>query len=165
MAEFSWGMENMAELIEPVETSVGVVCGRDGFYLDEIDFNYNRGAVRFTGEINGNLCSRNINVEWIEYSLVFFGVLWLNMTNTDFVTKESFFTSENGRSVGRQEWDEAISPIQKRSSFAVVIDSSWLAYLSQLDSADKITSEHRHYIFRTYDYTFELISSKYELTI
>lgn len=49
----------MAEHYIPIDTDVGVVCGRDAIYLDEIQFDYAGNIVKFLGGINGHLCSRN----------------------------------------------------------------------------------------------------------
>lgn len=156
----------MTRLFEPIETSVGIIQGRDGFFLDQIYFEYDRRAVRFVGEINGNLCSRNVSKrDWIEYSLQCLGVLDFRMTELDFFDTYDNHSLKEGYLSSPEIGDLVSSIIENQTSFVRVVDSERLARMRELEAASKITPEHQHYIFTTYDYIFDIICSKYELTI
>lgn len=135
----------MAQQFEPIETQVGIISGRDAFYLDNIHFEYigKQGTtIRFEGSINGNLCSHNEkNLEWLKYTLVFPHVLVFQMVELDF------------------------SDFSGMASFVQVIDSDWIAECRAFDTASKVSYEHNHYIFETYDDVFDIVSRGYELNI
>jgi hypothetical protein len=157
----------MPQHLEPIETQLGIVRGRDGFYLDEVHFEYGKREVRFSGDVNGNLCSRNVhNQDWIEYSLVFSGVLEFGMTDVDFAADDDAMPSESkANQLASGDAGLVSDEMNGHISFVKVIDSEKLNRMRVVDSADKVTRAHEHYIFYTYDDVFEIISSSYKLTV
>jgi hypothetical protein len=134
--------KDMKQTFEPIETSVGIISGRDAFFLDDISFDYQNSIIRLAGEINGHLCSHNEkNLDYIAYSLVFSGILGFRMIELDF------------------------SGFPGTSSFDRVINSEWLYEMRRSDSAAKIKPEHEHYTLMTYDDVFDVVCSAYELTL
>ena len=98
------------------------------------------GNITLTGSFNGHLCSQRLDY-WVDYSLTFYGVLALKMT----------------------ELDSSIHmyPHLGASSFDEVLNSTWEA---QAQLGGTVTPEHKHYLIRTYDYVFELICQRCKLT-
>lgn len=126
----------------PIETSVGIIRGRDAIYLDQVFFDKTRQSIELCGEINGRLCSKNdADLEWIKYSLTFSGILFFTMTELDFA--------------------EPIAP----SSFIEIKDSSVIQQMRKADSAKKLTSSHKHFQLQTYDDVFEIVCRSFELKI
>ena len=54
----------------PVETSLGVISGRDAIYLDEITLVIAERKLVLRGEFNGHLCSKRTH-GFIPYELIF----------------------------------------------------------------------------------------------
>lgn len=135
----------MTQIFEPIETPLGIISGRDAFYLDNIRFEYmgKQGTtISFEGSINGSLCSQNDkNLEWFKYSLAFPHVLVFHMVEFDF------------------------SNFSETASFVQVINSDWIDECHAFDTAGKIRYEHNHYILRTYDDVFDIVSRDYKFII
>ena len=53
------------------EPDIRCVYGRDGIYVDNINYNYNTRKVQIIGEINGACCSGFNGDAFIKYSLEF----------------------------------------------------------------------------------------------
>jgi hypothetical protein len=87
------------KIFRPIETSIGILKGRDAIYLDTFDFELH-GVLKLGGEINGNLASSSID-RFIRYSIIFSDVIVFKVIELD-------------------SWD-----YQFDSSFDEVIDSEW----------------------------------------
>ncbi len=132
----------MEQNFEPIETEVGFIRGRDAIFLDEINFNYQKHTVVFSGEFNNSVWSNRINDDkWIKYSLTFSGVLSFRMIELDF------------------------GDFKAKSSFDLVQNSKWIAEMQDFDSASKVKPDHKHYFLQTYDDVFEIVSQQYELKL
>ncbi len=126
----------------PVETEVGIIAGRNAIYLDTLDWNYRRAEVKFTGQFTASLCSGyQGDAYWLDYQLVFQGVISFKMVELDFDESET------------------------ASSFDRVNDSSWLRKCKEWDDADKLTPAHQHYILTSYDDVFEFLASHFKLSV
>lgn len=69
---------------QPIQTSVGILEGRDAIYLERIDHDYARRRVAFVGEINANLASMYQGAaKWLRYQITFKGVDAMCMTELD----------------------------------------------------------------------------------
>jgi hypothetical protein len=163
----------MSQILKPVETPVGIVTGRDGFYLDDICFKYQGMTIRFEGEINGKFCSHNINKEWVKFSLDVSGVLGFLMNEVDFdgtgphppwrddVPDDNNEAPDKFLSIS----EEDINQLGNSSSFLLVHDSIWLEKMRREDTANKVKPHHRHLIFRTYDYVFDIVCADYSFSL
>jgi hypothetical protein len=132
----------MAQSFEPIETDLGIIAGRDAFFLEDIQVNYPGNTITLVGVINGAHCSRNEEKhQWIGYSLVFAEVLGFRMVELDF------------------------SGIAGVSSFDRVIESNWLSEMRREDTARKVKQGHEHYLLMTYDDVFDVISRGFRLIL
>lgn len=123
----------------PVETQIGVLVGRDAIYLNSTFYDgYN---LIVEGSFNGHLASKPTK-EAVFYRLTFSGVLALRMTKID-----SLYHSDPLEAVTGDA-----------SCFDEIVNSSWIAGLG-----GKVTPNHKHYHFGTYDDTFEIACESYEL--
>jgi hypothetical protein len=118
--------------LQPIETVVGFLSGRDAVFLDEFTYDTHQ-QLTLRGSFNGVLGSQPVDEE-IDYEMTFSGVL--------------AFTVIELESSRAYEYEEAFS-------FAEVIGSGWLP---QLAAGDKFTPEHRHYIVQTYDDLVEVVA-------
>ncbi|MEZ5336038.1 MAG: hypothetical protein R2741_12805 [Methanolobus sp.] len=126
---------------KPINTVYGYLCGRDAIYLDEISCDYRNGSVRLTGQFNGNLFSRKIVDDFIDYVLDFTGIYILRMTELDL----SY---------------ELVNSKFEDSSFFEIMNSELL------DHAEKVRNiKLRHFILQTYDDVFEIVCKDYKLCI
>ncbi len=135
------------QVYEPVETSVGIIRGRDAVFLDHTHFD----EVDFvlSGNINGNLTTQSKD-RWLYYTLVFSGALAVQMVALD-------------------SWLPCHDPtdpflFQGRhlsiASFSEVVGSEWMIGLG-----GKVRSWHKHFNFMTYDYVFDVVCDGFELDI
>jgi len=91
-------------MIEPIDTELGNLYGRDAIYLDNEIFDKNKSELFLTGEVNGNLCSKKHTGEFIPYEIKFTGVLtynkieldeWLSLDKPLFHETSSFYCVTN----------------------------------------------------------------------
>ena len=123
-------------------TELGTISGRDAIYLDGVEYDVRNTSLKLTGEINSSLCSiSGSQHEFIPYCLTFSGVLWVDIVELDFHYRE-----------------------YKASLFEVLNSARLQEYLKR-DHSSKLSSDHRHYVVRTYDDVIETIASKYLLAI
>ena len=120
----------------PVQTELGILSGRDCIYLDSAKFSDSQSNFILKGDINGDLCSKEILGEEIPYKVIFEGVLALKMVELD-------------------SWD-----FNSESSFDEILNSSWIKSLG-----GKVNKSHHHYLFQTYDEVFEVVCLQVNLTI
>ena len=120
----------------PVETPLGRFYGRDCIYLDLVRFEDGTTTLILEGSINGNLCTVSQSDDFVPYILRFRGVLALRMVELDSC-----------------DW-----PCE--SCFDEVSDSEWVRSLG-----GKVTPEHRHFYFQTYDDVFEVVCETYKFEI
>lgn len=124
---------------QPIETQIGVLVGRNAIYLNSTFYDgYN---LILEGSFNGHLASKPTD-EDVFYRLTFSGVLSLRMIEID-----SLYHSNPMKDI---EGDG--------SCFDKIVNSSWIAGVG-----GKVTPNHKHYHFGTYDDTFEIACENYEL--
>ena len=117
-----------------VDTAVGTLSGRDCIFLDDISFgDANANTLILKGELNGNLCSNADLGSTFSYVATFHGVMALEMLELD-------------------SWNWP-----GESSFDEVQRSVWVAKLG-----GKVTPEHRHFQFQTYDLVFNIVCSGFD---
>ncbi len=130
--------------VNPIDTEVGVISGRDGIYLDRLESDGRDLTV--TGEFNGSLVSRNAgNLEWIPYELVFQSVL-------------SYFTCELDTYEAMTEYRT-----DRSESFLLVEESPYLRDLPV--RSDYKREEYHHYLLYTYDVVLNVLAKKMNLKI
>ena len=122
-----------------IETGIGVLVGRDAISLNCLF--YDGGDLILEGSFNGHLASVPTN-DHIFYKLTFSDVLALKMI-------------EFGSLCPLDPMSEVMGDC---SSFDEIINSHWVAELG-----GKVTQDHKHYHFGTYDDTFEIVCKGYEL--
>jgi hypothetical protein len=122
-----------AGTLQPIETVVGFLSGRDAIFLDEFRYDTNH-ELTLRGSFNGVLGSRPLDEE-IDYEMTFSDVL--------------AFTVVELESSRAYEFEETFS-------FAEVIGSGWLPRLA---AGDKFTSKHGHYLVQTYDDLIEVVAT------
>ena len=123
----------------PIETSLGILKGRDCIYLDKV-YKKDRSYL-FEGEINGRLLN-NGKDGFIKYKLEFKNVI-------------SMFTCEL----------DSYDAINTNSvySFEIVEDSKYLKIIAANDELD--IKSLKHYRLKTYDEVFEIIAEDYVFEI
>ena len=118
-------------MIEPINTDVGQLNGRDAIYLDKETFNENREELILLGEINGNLCSQLNTGEFIPYEMKFSGITeyskvelddWLSLDKPLFHETSSFYcVKENGkRTYVFQTYDDVFEIQCKSYEFKII---------------------------------------------
>ena len=116
-----------------VDTPVGTLSGRDCIYLDDISFGDDANTLILKGELNGSLCSNAALGSTYSYVATFHGLMAIEMLELD-------------------SWNWS-----GESSFDEVQHSEWVARLG-----GKVTSEHRHLLFQTYDLVFNIVCSRFD---
>lgn len=124
-----------------IETQIGVLVGRDAISLDLLY--YDGGNLILEGSLNGHLASAATD-DHIFYRLTFSGVLALKMIEIDSL----------------YHLDPMSGVMGDCSSFDEIVNSHWVAELG-----GKVTRDHKHYHFGTYDDTFEVVCEGYELKV
>ena len=124
---------------KPIETSLGILKGRDCIYLDKV-YKKDRSYL-FEGEINGRLLN-NGKDGFIKYKLEFKNVI-------------SMFTCEL----------DSYDDINTNSvySFEIVEDSKYLKIIAANDELD--IKSLKYYRLKTYDDVFDIIAKDYALEI
>lgn len=121
---------------EPILTPLGKIDGRNAIYLDELKQIFSPNRLLFIGDINGKLCSNNLEGHrWYSCEISF-----------------DLIQAYDCRELELSKW-------KIESSFDQVIDSELITGL-RLDGKG-----YRHYILSTYDYVYSIISKGFELTI
>ena len=128
-------MTNIKRNYQPIETAHGFLVGRACIFLDEVSFLYGTYNLRLIGEVNTSLVSNppEVSPKLVPYELTFTRVLALKMIELD-------------------SWD-----FECASSFDEILNSQWVAEIG-----GKVTKEHKHFFFQTYDDIFEVVCSSYE---
>ena len=123
----------------PIETSLGILKGRDCIYLDKV-YKKDRSYL-FEGEINGRLLNNSVD-RYIKYKLEFKNVISMFSCELD------SYDAINTNSV---------------YSFEIIEDSKYLKKLS----ADKkfVSKAFKRFRFKTYDDIFDIIAKDYALEI
>ena len=133
------------EIALPIETCVGILCGRDAIYLDTV-IQDDSGAVIFRGTLNGALTPANgSGKEWLSYTLTFPHVLACFYCELD--TYESMTDTKQPNT----------------SSFALIENSEWLQSLPVRKDFEK--KRYKHYRVFTYDVVYNIIATEYWLTV
>ncbi|MDR1198127.1 MAG: hypothetical protein LBK94_03820 [Prevotellaceae bacterium] len=127
--------------IEPIITNIGIISGRDAIFLDLVEHKNN--VLTFHGEINSDLLNiKDIgNDDFVKYTLNFYDVIFYQCYELDLYNLNLL-----------------------KSSFDSIKKSKLIEELNSRNT-EKITNEHKHYRLATYDYIYEIISSKYILKI
>lgn len=128
-----------------IDTSLGVLNGRDCVYLDQMKRD-DLDTLTFTGDINGHLVSQHRDEkDWFLYTLTFQRVLAYFACELD--------TYENMAGSGHLN----------DSSFDLIEDSSWLKSLPVREDLDK--NIYQHYRLFTYDDVYNIIAVSYKLEV
>ena len=125
----------------PIETSVGMLSGRDCIHLDTVIQDTSKNTMVFAGDINGKLVAKAI--DWIPYKLTFIRVLACFFCELD--TYGNLVKTTSG------------------SSFAKIENSEWLESLPIRRDYDR--NAYKHYRLFTYDDVYDIIAIDYELDI
>jgi hypothetical protein len=129
------------EQVLPIETSVGILNGRDCIHLDTVIQDAHKNTVVFAGDINGRLTSKA--TDWIPYRLIFMQVL-------------AYFCCE-------LDTYENLVNTTSNSSFVVMENSMWLESLPVRYDYDK--NAYKHFRLFTYDDVYDIIATEYEFEI
>lgn len=124
---------------KPIETSLGILKGRDCIYLDKVY--KNARSYIFEGEINGRLLN-NGKEGFIKYKLEFKNVVSI------FTCELNTYDAINANSV---------------YGFEIVEDSKYLKIIAANDELD--IKSLKHYRLKTYDDVFDIIAEEYVLEI
>ena len=122
--------------IESVITDVGIINSRDAISFNSFD--HKDTTLIFSLDINSELLDVKSN-DFIKYTIIFNDVILYECYGLDFYD---------------------LSLLQ--SFFDIIKNSKLIEELKHLGN-NKITNEHRRYRLATYDYIYEIISSKYIL--
>jgi hypothetical protein len=134
----------MQELV-PIITPVGVLNGRDAIYLNEITLPDCCNSLVAIGSINCRLASKPPDgVRFQSYRIKFSGVLAHQITELD-------------------TWEASRNQVWPPSSFDEVKKSEWIARCTT--SLSKVTKNHRHFIFQTYDHVIEVLCLDYVMDL
>ena len=123
----------------PIETSLGILKGRDCIYLDKV-YKKDRSYL-FEGEINGRLLNNSVD-RYIKYKLEFKNVI-------------SMFTCE-------LDSYDAVN-INSVYSFEIIENSKYLKTIAANDELD--IKSLKHYRLKTYDDVFDIIAEDYVFEI
>lgn len=133
----------MENIRKPIETELGIISGRDAIDFDKQEMIQKPFGLVFTGEINGDLCSKNnSNRDWIPYQLCFDYPIIFSCCELD-LYKETDLVS----------------------SFDILENSKLIANIHQKDYGRKFKDEFKHYIFATYDYVFEIVARDFTFVV
>lgn len=127
------------ERFRAIDTQIGALVGRDAIHLNSVF--YDGGNLIIEGSFNGRLASIPTN-EDVFYRLTFSGVLALKMIELD----------------SSDHFDLMGETAREGSSFDEILNSRWVAELG-----GKVTRDHKHYSFGTYDDIFDVVCDGYEL--
>lgn len=83
----------------------------------------------------------NLGEDFKKYEIIFTGIVFLKSIELDF--------DERG-------------PLE---SFGIIDNSDLIQKFQKMNHSAKLNSNHKHYYFRTYDTTFEIVAEYYELKI
>ena len=135
-----------SELFQPIQTAIGILDGRDAIFLDRVHYDIYPLKLTLIGSLNGTLSSAGQSGIFYDYCLTFFDIQALQTV----------------------ELDLALPP-EGHSSFDQVLNSRWLSRLQLADERNvvpqTIVARCNHYRLWTYDYVFDVICSRYELTV
>ena len=123
----------------PIETSLGILKGRDCIYLDKV-YKKDRSYL-FEGEINGRLLNNSVD-RYIKYKLEFKNVISM------FACELDSYDAINTNSV---------------YSFEIIENSKYLKTIAANDELD--IKSLKHYRLKTYDEVFEIIAEDYVFEI
>jgi len=126
--------------IEPINTEVGIIKGRDGIFLDKME--HNGFEIIFYGELAENVFN-SFGGKDLKYKLIFKDIVFYKCYELDIYPIENLL----------------------ESSFDLVKNSELLKKLKSRDDQNKIQENHKHYILGTYDNIFEIIATEYNLKI
>ncbi len=137
----------MDEICQPVETKFGVIQGRTSLSLDFFDFDCEENTLM----LRGGLCLTNrfmkdvraqADKDEVFYSITFRGVMAFSVLELD-----SWLHFHHERNFA-SEFDE-------------VLHSRWQA---KMITTGKVTTEHKHYAFATYDDVIDVICVDFQMS-
>jgi hypothetical protein len=110
--------------------------------LTGVAYSLSPDALTLVGDFNAKLCSNAPSVaEDIPYRITFNSVLYLRIIELD------------------------IDPRALAHAFDIVEYSALVESFRASDLDKKVTADHAHYSFCTYDHIFEIVANGYDLTI
>ena len=123
--------------MKSINTPAGIIKGRDGIYLDQIDQSFYPSTLLFTGDINGALCDKNTNKkEWIPYKLKFLNVIAYECQELDSCYWEKDILSC---------FDESLVPF--------------------FEGNTNYDAQYRYFYLSTYDYMFKIVAKNFEIEV
>ncbi len=132
-----WGADSYREPI--VIKELGQINGRDAIYLDDI--NFTGYSLVLQGTVEGSLCENIGQDKAIPYTISFKNVLDFSSTEVDFYDCR-----------------------RMRCNFERYANSQKIAEFKQHNNP-KLTENHQHFVFYTYDLVFEIVASEFELVL
>jgi hypothetical protein len=127
-----------------VITKHGSPSGRNAIYLDKIDYDYENQSVSFIGQFDAKMSKGyEGNSEWIDYKIIFKRVIHFIMTEIDHYEPEKL--------------------LEMRSSIEEDVDSGLITSLKENDHSKKVRSEHKHFIFSSYDDIFDIVATEIDV--
>jgi len=130
---------------EAIETSVGIISGRDAIYLDKLEILPIRFGMVFTGELNGDLCSQNdTGKEWIPYRILFDCEIYHSSCEIDL-----YFSKER----------------DLVSSFDIIAESDLLNDIYDMEKSCGHSNTYSHYVLATYNCVFEIIAGDFKFEL
>lgn len=133
----------MSQSLEPINTVLGIIKGRDAIFLDDVIFEYDKNRIELRGELVSNHCTNSKDVDsYIGYSLTFDGLIGFTMIELD-LSDDVFRTS----------------------SFNRVVNSLWIDEMRLRDHSAKVKPNLEHFFVATYDDVFNIACETFELEI
>jgi hypothetical protein len=148
-------VEKIEQKITPIETEVGFIKGRDAIFLQTLNM-VNEATFFITGELIGDLCSKVAKDIELPFSLTFKGVLLFKMIELDF---DDF------------KYASCFDLIENSTKLAAMRERDKATGIGKMDSGVNAEGKysddvfHQHFIFRTYDTVFEVVSQHYDFVI
>jgi hypothetical protein len=124
---------------------VGYINGRDAVFLDEFKqiFNDTQNCI-FKGTFNTKKIESEMREnDYLQYILSFKNVVYYQCC----------------------ELDTYINEVKLDSSFDMIDNSNLIKDLKNGRQSSKVKKEHKHYVFATYDYVYDIIATDYNLEI
>jgi len=136
----------MNEICQPVETKFGIINGRDSLILDYFDFDCDENTLMLSGSLSltnrfMEHISAQLDAEQILYAVTFRGVMAFSVLELD-------------------SWSKLNRDRDSQSCFDEITNSVWQM---QMISNGKITAQHRHFTFSTYDDVIDVICHDFKM--
>jgi hypothetical protein len=140
-------MKMQKQSFRPVETSVGLVKGRDALYLNWVQQDVENNTIFLEMQISGQLASSppDPTKDYL-FFVRFYGVLAYQMIELD-----SAYNMEKHS----EEWTDD----SDGSCFDEVVNSRWI-----MELGGKVGSKHKHYTISAYDDVLDVVCERFEIS-